>query len=148
MNPAFVKALPWLIAAALAMMLAGMTNLYLSKRDELTQLKSSVETIGKQAEIAVAKAKQDGKDNLKKAQEDYENQLPDVRSRAVSNYRMRNPNAGCSGVPANPASLKMDDGAGRECAPPDAFIQSCAADASKVETWRRWCLLNRCPTLE
>ena len=153
MNPLeWIKWAPWLISAALALALAGMTGQYLHKRDELTELTASVRVLGEAAEKRVAQAKKEGDDNLKKVKADHEKQIPAVRAGAVAAYRARFPArvvrdsvTAVSAVPDNPASVRMDDAPGAQCVPDESFIADAAEDAAKVEAWRSWCILNRCP---
>ena len=108
---------------------------------------------GLKAEAKRLRDEADQLKNLKKVQADHEKQIPTIRARAVANYltRVRNDastNSGGGAVQGNGPGLRLDDGAGAQCVPDEAFIADAAEDAEKVEAWREYCRLNRCPVME
>lgn len=148
MNPLFLaKAAPWIAAIALAALLALMTNLYLNERDQFLIFRTSVKTLGEQAEKEQVAKKKAGEDNLTNLKATYEAKLPQIRAGAVAAYLGRVRNADSSGSPVRPdgAGIKLDDGTGKECRPDTALIEDAADDAAKVEAWRAYCTLNNCP---
>ena len=143
------KALPWLLAAALAAYASIVTGRYLDKRDEMTTFKAQVEQMGAAAQAAADQAKTDAEDNLKKVQAANEKKLPAIRANAVARYldRLRKSDASGGSVPTNAAGVGVDDGAGKECVPDRRFVTDAAEDAAKVEAFRAYCILNNCPVI-
>lgn len=148
------------VIAALAALLALMTNLYLGTRDDLvvekanfTSFVARVDELGKEAEDKLGKDKAEQLKNLEKVKADHEKQIPTIRAGAVANYlaRVRNnaaENPGGGAVQGNSPGIRLDDGAGKECVPDEAFIRDAAEDAEKVGAWQEYCRLNQCPVKE
>ena len=144
MIPAFwLKAAPWIIAGLMALAAALAGKMYLSERDEFAAFRSEVKTLGEIAEREKQAIESERDANLEKVKE-YERNLHDVVSNAVAAYRLRYPNASCGAMPRTAASGKVDDGASKESMDVE-FIQACADDAAKIETWREWARLNKIP---
>lgn len=139
----WLKASPWIIAAAMALAAAMAGKMYLSERDEFTAFRAEVKTLGEVAEREKITIESERKANLEKVKE-YEKNLPDIRNAAVAAYRLRYPNANCSTMPVHAAGLKVDDGTGKKSMD-DSFIADCGDDAAKLEAWRAWGRLNSIP---
>ena len=139
----WLKASPWIIAAAMALAAAVAGKMYLSERDEFTAFRAEVKTLGEAAEREKIAIETERKANLEKVKE-YEKNLPAVRNAAIAAYRLRYPNASCSTLPVTAASLKMDDGTGQKSMD-DSFTADCGDDAAKLEAWRTWGRLNSIP---
>ena len=163
MNPLdTLKALPWILVVALALLLGLMTRLYLGERDALATSRANfsafvagVKLEGEQAEAANARKDAEHKQNLETIKEEYESQIPRIRHEAVDNYlsgrasavvRQRSAaNPGSGAMPGNGAGIKLDDGEKRQCVFDEAFIQDAAEDAAKLDAWQQYCTLNHCP---
>ena len=139
----WLKASPWIIAAAMALAAAVAGKMYLSERDEFTAFRAEVKILGEVAELEKIDIETERKANLEKVKE-YERNLPSIRSAAVAAYRLRYANASCSALPVSSASLKVDDGTGKKSMD-DSFIADCGDDAAKLEAWREWGRLNSIP---
>ena len=148
------------VIGALLILLGIVGRLYIGARDDLivekanfTNFVSRVDELGKEAEAKRLRDEADQLKNLEKVKADHEKQIPTIRARAVANYltRVRNDastNSGGGAVQGNGPGLRLDDGAGAQCVPDEAFIADAAEDAEKVEAWREYCRLNRCPVME
>ena len=144
MIPTFwLKAAPWIIAGLMALAAALAGKMYLSERDEFTAFRSEVKTLGEIAEREKQAIESERDANLEKVK-DYERNLPNVISDAVAAYRLRYSNTNRCTLPGSAASVKVDDGASKESMDAE-FIQACADDAAKLETWREWARLNKIP---
>lgn len=139
----WLKASPWIIAAAMALAAAMAGKMYLSERDEFTAFRAEVKTLGEAAEREKVAIETERKANLEKVKE-YERNIPSIRSAAVDAYRLRYANANCSALPVSSASLKVDDGSSQKSMD-DSFIADCGDDAAKLEAWREWGRLNSIP---
>ena len=139
----WLKAAPWIIAAAMALAAVMAGKMYLSERDEFTAFRSEVKTLGEVAEREKQAIEKERNANLEKVKE-YEKNLPAIRSAAVSAYRLRYKSASCSTLPRTAASVKVDDGASKESMDAE-FIENCSDDAAKLEAWREWGRLNVVP---
>lgn len=47
-----------------------------------------------------------------------------------------------------PASNEGDDAAGRERLASEGFVEACARDAGRLDTWRQWCVDAGCEVIE
>ena len=139
----WLKLAPWIIAWVMALAAALAGKMYLSERDEFTAFRAEVKTLGEVAEREKQAIEKERNANLEKVKE-YEKNLPAIRNAAVSAYRMRYPNANRCTLPGSASGVKMDDGASKESMDAE-FIQACADDAAKLETWREWARLNKIP---
>ena len=165
MNPLLLtKALPWVLAVAVALGLALglMTNLYLEKRDALAIEKTRFDTFvagverkGRDAEAEKARKDAEHKQTLAQIKETHESQIPRVRADAVANYRasigLRQrsaTNPGSGELRGNGAGVRLDDGAQRQCVLDETLIQNAAEDAAKLGAWQQYCRMSRCPVTE
>ena len=139
----WLKAAPWIIAAAMALAAVMAGKMYLSERDKFTAFRAEAKTLGEAAEREKVAIETERKANLEKVKE-YERNLPSIRSAAVAAYRLRYANASCSALPVSSASLKVDDGSSQKSMD-DSFVADCGDDAAKLEAWRTWGRLNSIP---
>jgi hypothetical protein len=139
----WLKAAPWIIAGVMALAAAMAGKMYLSERDEFTEFRAEVKTLGEAAELEKIDIETERKANLEKVKE-YERNLPAIRNAAVAAYRLRYPNASCSTMPVTSDGIKMDDGASKESMDAE-FIKNCSDDAAKLEAWREYGILNKLP---
>lgn len=139
----WLKAAPWIIAAAMALAAVMAGKMYLSERDKFTAFRSEVKTLGEVAEREKQAIEKERNANLEKVKE-YEKNLPAIRSAAVSAYRLRYPNANCRALPVTSSGLQMDDGTSKKSMD-DYSIADCGDDAAKLEAWREWGRLNVVP---
>ena len=152
MNPiSLIKAAPWVIAAVLVILLGVMTNRYLGKRDELSVMTTrynafvgATEVIGKQAEEDKKAQETEHEQNLTQVKANHEEQIPQIRADAVTNYIATHPasvqhrtstSTGSGYVRGNGSGVRLDDGVSKECIPDEGFIQDAAEDAAKVAAW-------------
>ena len=143
-NLPWLKLLPWIIAAAMALAAATCLHLYQSERDAFVAYRAEVTAIGKAQEEQVRKQEAQAAENLKQVRKDYEDKIPSIRRDAVTAYRLRNPQSGSCAMPGNSASQQVDDGASKEPVA-DEFVRACAEDAAKVTAWQDYCKRNNCP---
>ena len=139
----WLKAAPWIIAAAMALAAVMAGKMYLSERDKFTAFRAEAKTLGEAAEREKVAIETERKANLEKVKE-YERNLPAIRSAAVDAYRLRYPNANCRALPVTSSGIKMDDGTGQKSMA-DSFVADCGDDAAKLEAWREWGRLNSIP---
>ena len=146
MNPLWIKAMPWGIAAVMALAAAACLHLYQSERDAFVAYRAEVTAIGKAQEAQVEKERKQAEENLKQVRKDYEARIPDIRRDAVAAYRMRNPQSRSCPMPGGGTSQPVDDGTKQELVSVDAdFIQECATDAAKLGAFQDYCKRNNCP---
>ncbi len=139
----WIKAAPWIIAAAMALAAVMAGKMYLSERDKFTAFRAEVKTLGEATEREKIAIETERKANLEKVKE-YERNIPAIRSAAVAAYRLRYKSASCSTLPVSSASLKVDDGSSQKSMD-DSFIADCGDDAAKLEAWLEWGRLNKLP---
>jgi len=150
-----------IVIAVLLILLGQMTRLYIDKRDDLmiekanfTTFVARVDELGKDTKDKLDKDKAEQLMNLEKVKADHEKQITEVRDSAVARYLARRVRAnastdsGSSGVRADGAGLRLDDGTSKECRLDEEFIQDAAEDADKLGAWQEYCRLNNCPVKE
>jgi len=148
MNPLpWLKALPWLIAALMALVAAGAVHLYMGERDELTAFRATVKQANDDQLKVLIELGDQRETNLKETRKEYEDKIPAIRDGAVRAYCLRNPAlcqpaARCEDGPSYP----VDDGVKQEpVACEREFIRNSAEDAAKVGAWIDYCKRNNCP---
>ena len=139
----WLKAAPWIIAAAMALAAVMAGKMYLSERDKFTAFRAEAKTLGEAAEREKVAIETERKANLEKVKE-YERNLPAIRSAAVDAYRLRYANSNFSALPVTSSGIKLDDGSSQKSMD-DSFIANCGDDAAKLEAWREWGRLNSIP---
>lgn len=141
-----------LVELGLLLIILLLWNAWQSVKTEYIQYGAGVEALGKQALADKDRDEAAHKANLKEVKDAFEKKLPEITAGAVAAYRAewlrRSPGGGAVRQPA--ACQPSDDGAGREPLPDQGcndaeFIQRAARDAARLEQWRTWCILNRCP---
>ena len=145
-NLPWLKLLPWIIAAAMALAAATCLHLYQSERDAFVAYRAGVTAIGKAQEEQVRKQEAQAAENLKQVRKDYEDKIPSIRRDAVTAYRLRNPQSGSCAMPGNSASQSVDDGtqpAGILVDP--SFIEDVAETISKLKAFQDKCKRDNCP---
>lgn len=88
---------------------------------------------------------------LKETQNDFNKQLPQVRSGAVAAYRAAHPDRlhgpypGQGGLPGSAGGVEENDGTGQKCLLDASFITDAAEDALKIDWWQQWARKNNLP---
>ena len=141
----------YVVIAVLVLALAGMTNLYLGKRDQYAALEGTVRAFGEAAEKALKDKEDQGKENLAQIRKIHEDKIPEIRAAAVANYlahrvRVTAPSGGP--MPNPSAGQPVDDDKICQPVPDTALIESAAEDAAKLEAWQDYARLNGIPVTE
>lgn len=99
------------------------------------------EALGDQAKAEKLKKEQEHEKVLADVSKSWQGSLNSAVNGAVANYRMRHPNASCCSLSGTPEYPKAPNRTGQESvvtSPGDGFIQDCAADAAKIESFQTW----------
>lgn len=102
---------------------------------------AKVEVLGEQAKAEKVKKEQEHAKVLEDVSKSWNTSLNSAVNGAVANYRLRHPNAGCcslSGTPENPQTPPRTGEESVVINPGDGFIQDCASDAAKIESFQTW----------
>lgn len=150
----WLKLAPYIACVILLMALIGVWKMYSNERDQFLIFKTSVKTLGEDAERRNKAQEDAAKDNLQKVKDDHETQVPKIEANAVAAYRAAHPNRLCKSTSSsgsmspNSTGIQVDDGIQSELVLDEATIKQCAIDAEKIEAWRDYCTRNHCPIEE
>ena len=147
LNLDWMKAFPWILIAVLAALLAVMSHLYLTERDDFTSFKAESKQAGIDGQDREDKLKQDHNDNLIELEKTHEHNKDIAVADAVRNYKLRHQAvAGTGGLCGASPNQAVGDGAQQELisVEPDT-LRECAKDSGKVGWFQDYCKLNRCP---
>ena len=136
-----------LLAGALALALLAMFIQTLrldaeQKAFELFQVQTKA--VGDAAVAAKKLKEQEHEKVLTDVSRAWQGSLDAAVTGAVARYRMRNANPGGGTLRGITLDPKASDGASSErlaCAPDKPFIEACAADATKIESFQIWARL-------
>ena len=146
---AFLKALPWGLAAVMTGITYVMLNLYMHERDAYVAYQAEVKRIAAAKEAQVAAQKAQAEADLKQVRKDYEAKVPAIRRDAVAAYKLRHTDYGTYPLPGNAACQRVDDGTqSQQLAPDPDFIRACAEDVAKLSAFQDYCKRNHCPVKE
>lgn len=102
---------------------------------------AKVEAMGEQAKAEKLKKEQEHEKVLTDVSKAWQGSLDAAVTGAVARYRLRNPSSGGCSLPGTTEHSSAPDGASKEpvvTRPSDGFIQDCAADAAKIESFQSW----------
>lgn len=102
---------------------------------------AKVEVLGEQAKADKLKKEQEHEKVLTDVSKAWQGSLDAAVTGAVARFRVRNPNPGGSPLPSITGDPPAPDATGQEpvaARPSDGFIQDCAADAAKIESFQFW----------
>ncbi len=108
-------------------------------KKEYAAFVAKVEVLGEQAKAEKLKKEKEHAKVLEDVSKAWQGSLDAAVSGAVAKYRMRQPSPGIGALPGIAGDPKTPNGACEEqlaCEP--RFIQDCAADAAKIESFQEW----------
>lgn len=146
----------FVVIAILAAAVTMFYNLWQGEVKEFAEFKGAIAVLGQEAEKETKRVNELHDKALKETRDEWNKELPKIRTNAVDNYMRRFPNGLCNGspslVPRNAGDPEAPAGTFPERVAPgiattgdpqtDALISECAKDASKLRSFRSWVAKN------
>lgn len=102
---------------------------------------AKAEALGEQALADKVKKEKEYAKVVEDVSKAWQGSLNSAVSGAVANYRLRHPSSGCCSLSPTPVDPKAPNRTGQESVvtnPGDGFIQDCASDAAKINSFQDW----------